>query len=175
MKKMFIACAIVLMLMVMGCAKEAPEATTPEAGADAGADVTAPAADTAPDTEGEAVATAGNDVLSAISCDTEAKTVTFTVTNTNSKDWHFEKVSVMEATEKVPARISINGKQLSDANVLCGIDVLAAGQSVTCTKTYDDATFASSIRLGSENLGTLDYNTLRLQSLDVNTVIEFNC
>lgn len=172
MQKMIIASMLVLLLLVVGCAKEAePQATAPDQAAQAAVDVNEPEAEGEP----AATATAGNEVLSAISCDTEAKTVTFTVTNTNSKDWHLEKVSVMEATEKMPAKVSINGKLLSDANVLCGIDVLAAGQSVTCTKTYDDATFASSIRLGSENLGTLDYNTLRLQSLDVNTVIEFNC
>ena len=60
--------------------------------------------------------------------------------------------------------------------MLCGNAVLAAGQSVTCTKEYDEATFSRQIRLtNGEQLGKLEYNTLRIQTLDSSEVLEFEC
>jgi hypothetical protein len=175
MKKILIATMFVLLLLMFGCAKTetVPEDTAPEtAGTQVAVDVEEPASEP----EGESMTAEGDEVLSDIACDRNARTLTFTITNTDSMDWYLERVPALEIVEKNPVKLTVTGKLVKTLDEICKQATLAPAESITCTIEYDENLFARTIRLtNGQELGTLNYNTLRLQTKTVSTQIEFDC
>ncbi len=173
MKKILIASIFVLLLLMFGCAKPVPEAQAEEPAAQTTVEVTEPEPEPEPETG--AIETEGNEVLSAISCNKDEMTLTFTITNVEDVDWYVEKVSVMDIPSKNPVKITVNGRLLKDATEICRLDVILPGASITCTKEYESEAFSRFIRVGEDDLGKLDYNTLKLQTLNTDAVVTFDC
>jgi len=146
--KWLIAVLMILAVALAGCAPDAaPEPTAPEpapvAPAEPAPAETAPAepekeTEAEPTTQpmtGEYLATKEDGVIRGIGCDADSNTVMFELHNPTETDWAFYK----KVSPTPPNQIKVSFNGLTLLNLDCDADILAAGETVKCSKTGKEA------------------------------------
>jgi len=155
MKWQLLAALFLLAVMITSCAPQAapepaPSEPAPQAPA---AEPTAPAEPTetaeakspaemeAAEVEkrevmsGEYIATKEDGVIRGVGCDADSNTVLFELHNPTETDWTFYKKVVPTPPNQI--KLVLNGLTLLDLD--CDAELLAAGETVKCSKTGSEA------------------------------------